>query len=85
MYTDDENPEITNLMEKAKTIIGDLDVKELTIEEQETIATTLFSKLKPFDVKKVTIRDIERVFVTTLFHLSSLGVPLNRLWQSMLQ
>ena len=65
MYTDDENPEITNLMEKAKTIIGDLDVKELTIEEQETIATTLFSKLKPFDVKKVTIRDIESVCYNT--------------------
>ena len=69
MYTNDENPEITTLMEEAKTIIGDLDVKELTIEEQETIATTLFSKLKPFDVKKVTIRDIESVCYNTFSQL----------------
>ena len=35
MYNYQEDPENTKLMEEAKTIIGDVDVKEPTIEEQE--------------------------------------------------
>lgn len=61
-----EEPEITKKLEEAKTIIGDVDINDIPNTDEgrqilENIATNLFSKLKPFDVKKVTIRDIEGV------------------------
>jgi hypothetical protein len=57
-------PEITKVIEEAKTIIG--DVKDIPNNEEgrqmiEKIATALFSKLKSFDVKKINIHDIDSV------------------------
>jgi len=53
--------ELTN-EDEASAIIGE-------VTELENIATALFSKLKPFDVKKINIRDIENVRYNTFSSL----------------